>query len=94
MPGIYLLCASNPLAEVVLEGAGNNSVCSGLPHSVAFDGHLSQRNMHQMVWLLGPIEGTLKLFIDHVLNIFFAQYIKIVSYQNRFMYDTYINLFG
>ena len=64
MPGIYLLCASNPLDEVVLEGAGNNAVCSGLPHSVAFDGHLSQ-----IVWMLGSIEGTLKLFIDHVLNI-------------------------
>ena len=69
MPGIYLLCASNPLDEVVLEGAGNNAVCSGLPHSVAFDGHLSQRKMHQIVWLLGSMEGTLKLFIDHILNI-------------------------
>ena len=69
MPGIYVLCASNPLDEVVLEGTGNNAVCSGLPHSVAFDGHLSQKNMHQIVWILGSMEGTLKLFIDHVLNI-------------------------
>ena len=46
MPGIYLLCASNPLDEVVLEGTGNKAVCSGLPRSVAFDGHLSQSNMH------------------------------------------------
>ena len=69
MPGIFLLCASNPLDEVVLEDAGNNAVCSGLPHSVAFDGHLSQRNMHQIVWLLDSMEGTLKLINDHVLNI-------------------------
>ena len=44
MPGIYLLCASNPLDGVVLEGAGNNAVCSGLPHSVAFDEHLSKEH--------------------------------------------------
>ena len=50
-------------------GTGNNAVCSGLPHYVALDGHLSQRNMYQIVWLLGSMEGTLKLFIDHVLNI-------------------------
>ena len=80
------IVSSNPLDEVVLEGAGNNAVGSGLPHSVAFDGHLSQRNMHQIVWLLSPMEGTLKLFIDHVLNISLCT--KIVSYQNRFMYDT------
>ena len=43
MPGIYLLCVSNPLDEVVLEGTGNKAVCSGLPRSVAFDGHLSQK---------------------------------------------------
>ena len=54
VPGIYLLCASNPMDEVVLEGAGNNAVCSGLPHSVAFDGHLSQRNMHLIVWMWAP----------------------------------------
>ena len=69
MPGTYLLCASTHLDEVVLEGVGNNAVCSGLLHSVAFDGHSSQRNMHQIVRLLGSMEGTLKLFIDHVLNI-------------------------
>ena len=37
MPGIYLLCSSNPLGEVVLEGTDNKAVCSALPHSVAFD---------------------------------------------------------
>ena len=42
-------CAPNPLDEVVLEGTGNNAVCSGLPHSVAFDWQLNQRNMHQIV---------------------------------------------
>ena len=68
MHGIYLLCASNPLEGVVLEGTGNNAVYSGLPNSVAFDGHLSQRNMHQIVRLLGLMEGSLKLFLDHVLN--------------------------
>ena len=68
MPLVDRMCASNPLDKVVLEGAGNNAVCSDLPHSVAFNGHLSQRNMHQIVWLLGPMEGTLKLFIDHVLH--------------------------
>ena len=65
----YLLCASNSLDEIVLEDTDNNAVCSGLPHSVAFDGHLSHRNMHQIVRLLGSMEGILKLFIDHVLNI-------------------------
>ena len=37
---IYLLCALNPLDEVVLEGTGNKAICSGLPHSVAFYGPL------------------------------------------------------
>ena len=29
----------NPPDEVVLEGTGNNLVCSGLSHFGAFDGH-------------------------------------------------------
>ena len=29
-------------------------------NDIAFDGHLSQKNMHQIVWLLGSMERTLK----------------------------------
>ena len=58
------------------------------------DGYLSKRNMHQRVLLLGFKEGTLKWFIDDVLNIYLSvQYVKMMSYRNRFMYGTYINRF-
>ena len=60
---------------------GANAVCYGLLHLFAFDGRRSQKNVHKIVWLLDPLEGTLKLFIDHVLNISLStvQYVKMMS---------------
>ena len=61
---------------------------SGLPHSVAFDGHLSQRNTHQRVLLLGLMEG--KWFIDDAKNISLSvQYVKMITLPIRFVYGTY-----
>ena len=60
---------------------GNKAVCSGLSRYVAFDGHSSQRNMHQRVLLLGFMEGTLKWFVDDALNIpLSVQYVKMMTY--------------
>ena len=81
MPGIYLLCASNQLDEVVFDVTGNKSVCSCLSRSVAFNGHSSQRNMHQRVLLLGFMERTLKWFVDDALNIHLSvQFVKMMTY--------------
>ena len=65
MPGIYLMCAANPLDGVVLEGTGNNAVCSGLPHFGAFDGHFCQMNMHQPDRLAVGLQGVNIKCIKH-----------------------------
>ena len=68
-PGKPSEAQTNPLDKVVLEATGNKAVCSGLPHSVSFDGlHLSQRNIHQRALLLGFIEGTLILVMLNKLR--------------------------
>ena len=57
--------------------------------SVAFDGHLRQRNMHQRVLLLDFVEGTLRWFVDAAINITLSvQYINMMTYWNRFVYGT------
>ena len=61
MPGICLLCASNPLDEFVLVGTGNNAVCSGLTRSVAFDGHESKEHTPESL-AVGLHGGNIKIF--------------------------------
>ena len=79
---------------MVLEGTCNKGVCSGVPRSVTFDGHLSQRSMHQKVLLLDFIEGKLKRFVDDALNISLSvHYVKKMAYLKRFVYGTYTHLF-